>query len=208
MHIGLSVHIYHIYLLDLFRWYWDGDISDWAGLLLSRASPHFWFPSNTNRGMWELSTWLAALYTTWKFLSVQHSLNGTVSHSLPNASFICDDDNEWANVPSADYSIFWNFFRHESAKGFIINTFILNNERITFFLIVFDTFYYVNEKDREAEGCVIDWLLAPAKGHLQIDHVKIIIDFNSEFKFPEFTKNKKKWIEIISQRRKIKWFVN
>ena len=125
LHIDIYVHMcMYIYLLDLFRWYWDGDISDWAGLLLSRASPHFWFPSNTNRGMWELSTWLAALYTTWKFLSVQHSLNGTVSHSLPNASSICDDDNEWANVPSADYSIFWNFFRHKFSreKVFIMNT--------------------------------------------------------------------------------------
>ena len=76
------------------------------------------------------------------------------------------------------------------------------------FFIVFDTFHYVNEKDRVGEGCVIDWLLAGAKGHLRIDHVKIIIDFNSEFKFPNLLKNKKKWKKIISERRKIKWFVN
>ena len=128
-------------------------------------------------------------------------LSPTVFQMLPPSVMMIMNEQMFNR---ADYSIFWNFFRHESAKGFIINTFILNNERITFFLIVFDTFHYVNEKDREAEGCVIDWLLAPAKGHLQIDHVKIIIDFNSEFKFPNLLKNKKKLIEILSERRKIK----
>ena len=51
------------------------------------------------------------------------------------------------------------------------------------------------------EGCVIDWLLAPAKGHLQIDHVKIIIDFNSEFEFPNLLKKGKINRNYLSKKK-------
>ena len=62
--------------------------SDWQGLLLRAVGPnvpHLRFSSNTNRYVRTVHLTVSSLHqlsTTWKFLSIQHSMNKTVPRHL------------------------------------------------------------------------------------------------------------------------------
>ena len=77
-----------LFYFVLFKWRKDEDISDWQGLLLRAVGPnvpHLRFSSNTNRYVRTVHLTVSSLHqlsTTWKFLSIQHSMNKTVPRHL------------------------------------------------------------------------------------------------------------------------------